>query len=452
MRHMESKITLFTNRAIVGFAIPIVFDALLAIAAGMIDSVMVSAAGEAAVSAVSLVDSINLLFIAAFSAIAVGGSVVTAQYMGSRDYSKAGVSANQLLYAATTIATLLMALLLPLRESLLRLVYGRIEADVFENASIYFFYTLLGYPFVAIGTSSAAVLRAMGKSRQSVAITIAYNVLNVLGNAVLIYRFRMGVAGAAISTTVSRVIYAILGLYLAHSRKLQAHFEKLLSFRLDGNMMRRVLLIGLTNGMENSMFHIGKILVASLVSSLGTVAIAANSVSSTINNIGWTIISSFGMVLLTVVGQCVGAHEMEQAKAYTKKLLTAATVAMFVIFGGIFFLRNQLVRLFDLDAQTLESCAYYTGAIALLSIFSLYSFSFVPMSVFRAAGDIRYAVTVSIVSMFAFRVALCYVLNAFFPDIGLMCVYLGMWADWIFRSILNCCRLHSGKWLRKSII
>ena len=452
MDAIQKRGPLFTNRALVGLTIPIILDALLAIVAGMVDSAMVSSAGEAAVSAVSLVDSLNLLFITVFAALGIGGSVVTAQYVGSRNYAQASVSANQLFYAATAVATFFMVLLLPLREPVLQLVYGSIEADVFQNAATYWFYTLLGFPFFAMGSASAAVLRAMGKNRQAVTITIAYNILNVIGNATLIYGFRMGVAGAAISTSVSRVVYAALGLILAHSRKLPARFAGLLRFRLDWNVMKRVLRIGLTQSLENGMFHIGKILIASLVSSFGTVAIAAYSVSSTINNIGWTIIGSFGTVLLTVVGQCMGAREPEQAKAYTRKLLAVATVTMIVVFGSVFCFRNYLVRLFDFGPEALQTCAYYTGASALFSVVALYSFSFVPMSAFRAAGDIRYAVTVSIVSMFAFRVAACYVLNAIFPTLGLMCVYLGMAADWAFRSALNVRRFRSGKWLQKRLI
>jgi len=452
MTSEETRPPLFTNRRLVSLTVPIIIDALLAIVAGMVDSAMVSSAGEAAVSAVSLVDSVNLLFIAVFSALAIGGSVVTAQYIGSRNYKQASLSANQLLYAATAIATVFMLVLLFLRENVLRLVYGRIDADVFENASIYFFFTLLGYPFFAIGSSSAAVLRSMGKNRQAVTITIAYNILNVIGNATLIYGFRLGVAGAAISTTCSRMVYAILGLILAHSKKLPAHFTQLWKFRLDFSMMRRVLRIGLANGLENGLFQIGKVLISSLVSSFGTISIAANSVAFTLNNIGWTIIGSFGTVLLTVVGQCVGAAQPEQAKAYVKKLLTVATTVMFALFGSIFLLRHQLVQLFDFGPEALEAAAYYTGISALLSIFSMYSFSFVPMSAFRAAGDIRYAVTLSVSSMFALRVALCYLLNALFPTLGLMCVYIGMWADWALRAVMNFKRFRSGKWLHRQLI
>ena len=446
------KSPLFTNKALVKLTIPIIIDALLAILAGTVDSAMVSSAGEAAVSAVSLVDAINILFISVFSSLAVGGSVVTAQYIGSRNYEKAKTSANQLLYAATFIATALMVVLLSFHGSLLKLIYGGIEENVYANAKTYFFITLLGYPFMSIGSSSGAVLRSMGKNRQAVTITIISNACNVAGNALLIYGFDLGVAGAAISTTFSRFVFAAMGLLLAHNKKLPARFQKLLHFRLDWDVMRRVLRIGLTNGMEGGLFYVGKLLIATLVSGFGTIAIAADSVSQTINNLGWTIVASFGTVMLTVVGQCIGAGELEQAKTYVKKLLTAATAAMITVFGSIFLLRHQVVKLFDFGPEALEMAGYYTGFLALASIFSLYSFSFVPLNAFRAAGDIRYSVTLSISSMFAFRVALCFVLNAIFPQMGLLCVYAGMWMDWAFRSVMNLFRYRSGKWLHKKLI
>ena len=447
-----SRPPLFTNRALLSLTIPIVVDGLLGIIAGMVDSAMVSSAGEAAVSAVSLVDAINILFISVFASIAVGGSVVTTQYVGSRNYKQACVSANQLFYAGTAFSAVLMLIMLCLKEPILRLIYGSIEADVFENAVTYFSITLLGYPFSAMGNACTAVLRSMGKNRQAVTTSIAFNIVNVIGNATLIYGFHMGVAGAAISTTFSRVVFAAMGLILAHNKKLPVHFSKLLRVRLNFDVMRRVLRIGLTNGMESSLFHIGKILISSLVSSFGTVFIAANSVSFTINNIGWTIVGGFGTVLLTVVGQCIGAGETEQAKFYMKKLLTVATIVSVILFSTVFFLRNSLVHLFDFGPEALEVSAYYTGVSALFSIFALYSFSFVPMSAFRAAGDIRYAVTLSITSMFAFRVASCYLLNALFPSLGLMCVYVGMGLDWMFRSVMNIIRFRSGKWLHKKVI
>ena len=442
----------FTNKALVAMTIPVILDALLSVVAGMVDSAMVSSAGEAAVSAVSLVDAINMLFITTFSGLTVGGSVVASQYIGKRDNRHASIAANQLLYLSTGVAAVFMIVLLCLRVPVLRLIYGSIEPDVFENAEVYFFYTLLGYPFFAIGSSAAAVLRSMGRNRQAVTITIFYNILNVIGNAVLIFGFKMGVAGAAISTSVSRVAFSVMGLWLVHNKSLPAHFEKLLKFRLDFDVIRRIVRVGVASGSENALFYIGRLLLSSLISTFGTIAIAANSVASSINNIGWVIVGAFGTVMLPVVGQCIGAGEMDQAKLYVKKLLTAATVTMVTLFGTIFLLRGQLVRLFDFQPEALDTCAYYTGVLALASLLSCYSLSFVPMHAFRAAGDVRYTVVLSLSTMFVFRVGLCFVLNALFPTMGLMCVCIGMWVDWVSRSVVNLIHYRRGKWLHKRMV
>ena len=215
--------------------------------------------------------------------------------------------------------------------------------------------------------------------------------------------------------------------------------------------MRRVLNIGASNGLESGLFQCGKILVASLVSSFGTIAIAANSVASTLCNIGWTTVCSFGTVLLTVVGQCMGAGEPEQAKMYTKKMTNFCHILVFVLFGSVFLFRNQLVTMFSFGAEALEYSAYITGFGAILTIFSIYAYSFVPTSAFRAAGDIRFTVILAVASMFTFRVGLSYLLGGVFK-MGLAGVWIGMWADWVCRSLFNFIRFRSEKWLSKKVI
>lgn len=452
MELTQRKPLLFTNKALAMMVIPEMLSGLLAIVAGLVDSIMVSSAGEAAVSAVSLVDTINLLFITAFTGMANGGSVITSQYIGSGNNKKACVSANQLFYLATAVAMGLTLVLLCFRNQVLGLVYGQLEADVFSNASTYFLFTLLGFPFYAMGASSTAVLRAQRKNRQAVATAITCNVFNVIGNAVLIYGFHMGVAGAAIATSFSRIVYAALGMWFAHKESLPAHFEGLYKFRLDKCVLRRVFRIGITNGTENSLFHIGKVLISGLVATFGTVSIAAYSASYTINNIGWTVIISFSTVMLTTVGQCIGAGEIEQAKLNMKKLAGTATVVMLVLFSGIYFFQNSLVRLYDFESETLKMTAYYTGVGALASIFSIYSLSFTPSSGFRAAGDIRFTMIFSSCCMFVCRVGVSFLVYWIMPELGPLCIYIGMWADWVVRTVVNVIRFRSGRWIHKRLV
>lgn len=446
-----SEKPMFSNRDLVNLTIPLILDALLVIAAGLVDTAMVSSAGEAAVSGVSLVDSLNLLFVTLFNALAIGGVVVTSQYIGKGDMPNANRSANQVFYLLLFVSLVMTSLLLCFIPQILNLVYGGIEEDVFRNARDYFFYILLGYPFLAVGNGCTALMRSMGKNKLSVTLTSGYNILNVIGNAILIYGLDMGVAGAAISTSLSRVIFAVVGVWIMHDHHMKVRFENLLKFSIDHDMMKRVCIIGGGNGIEQGLFQVGKVLVASLVSSLGTIAIAANSVASSITNIGWSTIGAFSTALLPVVGQCMGAGKPAQAKIYSKKMIRAASVGVVILFGVIFLLRNQLVLLFDFEGEALREAAYYTGVSSLFTIIAGYSWSFLPMATFRASGDTKYAVILAVSTMFTFRVGLSYLLNYLF-DIGLLAIWIGMWADWFARSVINRIHFHRGKWMNKKVI
>ncbi len=451
METVKPSTPLFSNRALVNLTIPIALNSLMAILMGMADSVMVSSAGAAAVSAVSLVDAINNVFTTAFDAIPIGGSVVTSQYIGARQYEKAKASVRQILYSGFAIAVICMALLLCFRKQMLNLIYGTIEQDVFDNAVTYFTLTLIGFPFLVIGCTSTATLRAMAKNRQAVTITITANILNVIGNAILIYGFHMGVAGAAIATTLSRVVWCVWGIFAIQSKKLPIQVGKILPLRLDWDIMKRVLRVGTTNGFENALFYVGRLLVSSLIASLGTVYIAAYSLASNLNNFGWTMVSAFTLTSMTVVGQCVGAGKKEQAKQNAKKLLFAATVTTVVCFSLIAIFSNQLVSLYNLTPEELAVAAYHTRFAAILTICTGYSMCFVPMGAFRSAGDIRYPVIVTTSTMFIFRVGLSYLLCYVF-HLGLMSVWIGMATDWLCRTILNSIHFTRGKWLEQKLI
>lgn len=451
MDTISNRPAMFSNRTLVSLTIPIILDALMGIMAGIVDSAMVSSVGEAAVSAVSLVDSINLTFITVFSGLGIGGTVITTQYIGGRNFPAARDSAKQLLYMVVGISTALMAALLSCVPQLLKLIYGHIEADVFAHAKDYFYWTLPGYPLFAIGVTCSSLLRSMAKNKQAVILTASVNLFNVVGNAVLIYGFDLGAAGAAMSTTLVRLIYAVWGILMLRDKKQPIYFEKLLNIRIDLPMMKRIFGVGITNSLQSSLFQLGKLFVSTLVSTFGTIAIAANSVASTILNIGWTLTGAFGTVLLTVIGQCIGAGEPDQAKRYLKKLLIATSIVTYTMFTLVFLLRNYLVLLFDFEAESLALSAYYVGAGALLTMASAYSLSFVPLSAFRAAGDLKYPMFLSAGSMFIFRVGLSYLLALVF-DMGLMSVWLGMFADWACHSVLNVIRLRNGKWIHPKLI
>ena len=451
MNTLNQRGPLFTNRALINLGLPIALSSLMSIVMGAADTVMVSAAGATAVSAVSIVDAINNVFTTAFDAIPIGGSVVTSQYIGAREYEKAKESVRQILYSGIVIATLCMVVLLCFRKQVLNLIYGTIDEDVFRQAVIYFTITLVSFPFMVTGCTATATLRAMAKSRQAVTITISANLLNIAGNAILVYGFKMGVAGAAISTVCGRILWCVWGLLMLRNKKLPVHLDKVFPLRVNWDIMKRVLRVGVSNGFENGLFYIGRLAVSSLIASLGTIYIAAYSLASSINNLGWVMASAFKTTAMTVVGQCIGAGEKEQAKQNAKKLLCWSTIMMVVIFSLVFLFRRQLVRLYRLTPEELEVAAYYTGVAAILTIVSVYSMAFTPIGIFRAAGDIRYPVILATTTMVVFRVGLSYVLCLGF-HMGLLGIYLGMATDWFCRTVFNTIHFCRGKWLDKKLI
>lgn len=451
MDAIDSKPPLFTNRSLFNMLLPIVLDSLLFIVAGLLDSAMVSSSGEAAVSGVSLVDSINVMLITLFVGLGVGSTTITTQYIGSRNYALAKASANHLIYLSTGFATVITVVGLCFVPQILRLIYGSIAGDVFEHAKTYFYITLLGHPFYAIGSTSSALMRSMAKNRLSTNLTMAVNVLNFFGNALFIYGFHMGVTGAALSTTLSRVFYAVVCLLVLHRKKYPVHFEHLLKFRIDPSLMKRIFSVGVTSSLQNGLFQCGKLLVSSLLSTLGTVAIAAYSSSFSILNFGWSFVSAFGIVASTVVGQCIGAGEPEQAKQNTKKLLTACNITILIVFGLLFLSRNYVVRLYAFDEQTLKLSAYCVGVGAIFTVLSLYAYSTIPATAFRAAGDLYFPLLVTIASMFVFRVGLSYLLVKVF-HMGLISIWIGMFVDWACHSVFYIFRMRNGKWLQKKLI
>ena len=293
----------FSNHALVRLLVPLVIEQLLAVTIGMADTVMVTSVGEAAVSGISLVDSINILFIQVFSALASGGAIVTAQYLGRQERKNACIAAKQLLYATTALAAIIMAVALIFHRALLRLIFGNIDPAVMENAIVYFQLSAVSYPFLAVYNAGAALFRSMGNSKVSTLVSFLMNVVNIGGNAVLIYGFHWGVAGAATASLVSRAMAAVIMLVLICHKNNPIHIEKVWKPELHFDMIRRILKIGVPNGVENGMFQIGKLIVQGLVATFGTSAIAANAIANTIASFINTPGTAIQLGLATVVGQ-----------------------------------------------------------------------------------------------------------------------------------------------------
>ena len=436
---------MFSKQALRRLIIPLIIEQFLSVMVGMADIMMVSAAGETAVSSVALVDLINVLIINVFSALATGGAVVCAQSIGAQELDRADRAANQLMYIVTAAALVIMGLVLLLHRWLLGLLFGQVEPAVMEGAVTYFVISAWSYPFIALYNGCAALLRAMGNSRASMYVSALMNVLNVIGNAVLVYGFHMGVAGVALPSLFSRAVAAAVMLSLLHSGRGLVRIHGLLRFRFEPPTMAKILRIGIPNGLENSFFQLGRVVLVSLISTFGTAQTAANAVANNIDNFGVIPGQAMGLALITVVGQCVGAQEWEQVRFYTKKLVKFTYLCTWGLNAVLLLGLPLILSLYSLTPETHWYAAvliWIHNGCAML----FWPLAFTMPNALRAAGDVRVPMAVSIVSMVTVRVGGSYLLGLHF-GLGAIGVWIAMVGDWIVRVICFVLRARKKLWL-----
>ena len=441
---------LFTRRQLTALLLPLIAEQALSVTIGLADTLMVSSVGEAAVSGVSLVDTFNTLMIQIMSALATGGAVVASQYIGHREEKNARASAAQILFILSVFSLAVAAVVVVGRHAILRGIFGSIDADVMRYAETYFLLSALSYPFIGVYNAGAALFRAQGNSKISMLSSLVMNVVNIGGNAVLIFYFKMGVMGAALASLVSRMIACFAVIYLLEKPGCLLRIEHLTDLKPDLPLIRRILRVGIPAGIENGMFQIGKLSVSSLTSTLGTSAIAANAVAGNITTFLNVPANAVGMAVLTVIGQCLGAGDKKQAKHYSVTLLGIAIGGLAIANALVFVLMPEIVTWFNLSAEASVLCTTVVHMFNVASVF-FWATSFTLPNALRAGGDAKYTMTVSIISMWLFRVILSYVFVLQF-QLGLAGVWLGMFCDWVFRSICFLIRFVRGKWMNHKVI
>ena len=441
---------LFSNRELANLIGPLVIEQLLAVFVGMADSIMVANVGEAAVSGVSLVDNIMILIINIFAALATGGAVVAGQYIGRKDEKSACKAATQLVWFVSLSAVAIMILVYFGKDIILNQVFGHITAEVKGHADIYLLIVTASIPFIALYNGGAAIFRAMGNSQVSMRVSLLMNAINVTGNAILVFGLRIGTAGVAIPTLISRMVAAIVITVLLCNQTRILHIERTLKIRFDGRMIRKILAIGVPNGLENSMFQLGKILVLSLVSTFGTYAIAANAVSNAIALFQILPGMAISLAITTVISQCVGANDYEQVHYYLKKLLAIIYVAMVGTVALIFLALPLILKAYNLSDQTAAAATniiHFHGISAMI----IWPLSFALPAAYGAAGDAKACMYTSIVSMWIFRIGFSYLVGKYM-GLGVFGVWVAMVIDWVVRAICFIIRYFNGKWKHGAIV
>ena len=426
--------------------IPLILEQTLAITVGMADTMMISSAGEAAVSGVSLVDMFNNLIISVLAALATGGAVVTSQCIGAGRREEACQSARQLVFTEAAITIGISVLVLLFHRQILGLFFGQIEADVMQNAIIYLIISVFSFPLLAVYDSCAALYRSMGNAQITLKISLLMNVINVVGNAIGVYVLKLGVAGVAIPSLVSRGVAGVVLFTLLHNPD-NLVFLAREKFKVDATIVKRILFIGIPSGIENGIFQLGRVLVVSIIAAFGTSQIAANGVANSLDSMGCIVGQAMSLAMITVIGRCVGAGEEGQVRYYTKKLLGETYFYTAVINSIILLLLPWILQIYGLGEETTRLSYILVMIHDGMAIF-LWPASFVLPNMLRACNDVKYTMVVSIFSMITFRIGFSYVFGV---HMGWMAV--GVWAamviDWVFRVLCFVGRYLAGTWRKK---
>lgn len=440
----------FDKKSLRALLVPLVIEQVLTGLMGVADTLMVSNVGEAAISGVSLVDAINLLIVYFLSALAAGGTIVCAQYIGREDPKNAGKAAHQVMFTAFFISLALCALLAAGRRPLLRLIFGSVERDVMDAAVLYMLVTVMSYPFLALYTTSAALFRAVGDSKRPMIVAALADVLNIIGNAILIFGFGLGVAGAAAATLVSRIFSAFIMLWYQHRTEQPISLHGIRDMRPDRVMIRRILRIGLPSAVENGMFQLGRLAVQSTVSILGTTALAAQALSLTLETFSSMPAQAIGTGLLTVAGQCIGRGRVDEARYYIRRFTRISTG---MVLGAGILISAAVPFIVRLTALSAEGAALTCQIIWVISVAKLllWPTAFTLPNGLRAAGDVSFAMWVSTISMWVFRVGLSWYMCRY-TAAGLWGVWIGWSTDWLVRNLCFRFRFRGDRWLRHSVL
>ena len=441
---------LFSNKFLLKLLWPLFVEQFLLFAVGLVDSMMVASVGEAAVSAVSLVDSIIILMINVMAALATGGAVVVGQYLGQKKNDEANTASDQLVLAAFLVSTLIIIFMYIFKNGIMTLVFGEIEADVRHYCDVYYMIVTASIPFIGIYNASAALFRNMGRSKTTMKISIAMNLINVSGNAILIFGLGCGVEGVAIPTLVSRMFAAVAIYMLLRNPELQIHISRKPVLKPDWGYIKNILKIGVPNGVENSMFQLGKLILLSMIATFGTSAIAANAVGNAIAMVGCLSGMAMNLGVVPVISQCIGAGDYQQVRYYTHKLMKWTYGALFVGSIVVWLCLPLLLKIYGLSDETAEM-AFEILTVNCFSAIMIWPLSFTLPNILRAAGDVTFTMIVCVVSMWIFRIFCAYALSVWL-GMGLMGTWVAMIIDWAVRTVFFIGRYKSGKWKKGAVV
>lgn len=441
---------MFTNKDLRNLIIPLFIEQFLLMFVGIADTFVVSFSSEADVSGVSLVTSFNTVLIFLFTALSSGGAVIISQYIGSRNEKAVSRSAGQLLMISAVISAAMAALILVFHTQLLRLLFGKIEADVMTACESYLWITTLSLPFLAIYDAGAALCRSIGKTNVTMNVSIAANVINVAGNCVGVFALDLGAAGVAWPSLISRALSAAAVTAYCFHKKNPVRYRLRDVLAWDGDLLSKVMCIALPNSVENGVHQLVKVALSSMVALFGTYQIAANGVAQSIWSLASIMVLAMAPVYTTVIGQCMGARDIDAANFYFKKL-NRITLVLSVLWNALIFAITPLIVRYS--AISPEAKELVIWLVLINNIFNGLAYPFAGSlgNGLRAAGDVKFTMIVSITLTIAARLFFS-ALFGLWLGWGVIGVAIGMSIDLVFRGAIFLWRLKSQKWTQFRLI
>lgn len=441
---------MFSNKDLRNMIVPLFFEQLLVMLVGIMDTFIVSYAGEAAVSGVSLANSFNTIFIYLFTALASGGAVVISQYIGNQDQKNSILSSSQLVMFSCIFSIVVSVVVLLFQKPILSGLFGRVDGDVMEACMTYLRISAYSYPFIAIYNAGASLYRSMAKTKTTMNISLVSNLINIIGNYIGVFVLHAGVAGVAVPSLIARAFSAIVITCLCFDAQLAAYYTKEGILTWDSAMLKRVLNIAVPNGIENGIFQFVKVALSSVVALFGTYQIAANGIAQSIWSLAALMGVALGPVYITVIGQCMGKQDTAQAKYYFKKLNRLALVLSLVWNVLIFLITPGWMKFYQVSQETIQMVIYLVAIHNFFNAF-VYPFSGPLSNGLRAAGDVKFTMIVSVASTVLARFVFS-LLFAIYFNLGVIGIALAMCLDWSLRAVIFYLRYRSGKWMNFKVI
>lgn len=434
----------FTNKQLKNMILPLLAEQFMLMLVGLADTFVVSFAGEAAVSGVSLVNSFNTIFIFLFTALASGGAVIVSQYIGKKEMKTASAAVSQLLLVSVLFSAAVSILILIFQGEIISFMFGRVEPEVREACLTYLRISVYSYPALAVYNAGAALYRSVGKTGTTMNISIIANVINVAGNLIGVFVFHAGVAGVAYPSLFSRTFSAVIITVLCFKEHegIRYYWKYIISW--NGSLIKRIMGIAVPNGVESGIFQFVKVALSSIVALFGTSQIAANGIAQSIWSVAALISSAMGPVFITVIGQCMGTGDVPQAERYFKKLMKTTVVLSLVWNGMIFALTPLIAGTYAVSDTTRR---YIIWLVLIHNVANSIIFPFAdPLGKgLRAAGDVRYTMAVSLGTTIGVRLVFS-VLFGILLHMGVIGIALAMGMDWLVRAVIFWFRFKIGKW------